>query len=592
MQLRFRAKLFLAACGAAAVGLAVAALLIARAVTSETEHQIEQSLIAQTRLAAEFLATHPPAGPPETLDEEADRYGARSGARVTFVASDGRVLGDSAEPFGALAQLENHATRPEIVRALQTGLGVARRHSATLDTDMLYVAVPVKRPPVAVVRFALPLTVASRQTQLVRRSALAALALAAVAAMVGAWLFSAPLAKRVREITNVAGLYGRGDFSRRVPDYGSDEIGQIARVLDDAIQQLAARLAELSTDRTRVAAILSGMVEGVLVVDGSGRLRLVNEAARKMLGLEVEQTQTGRHYVEAVRQPGIVQQLRSALEGESRPPIEVSLDNLTAPAGPRIFRAQAAPVSAGGGGGAVLVLHDITDLRRVDRVRRDFVANVSHELRTPLTAVRGYVEALMDDGTTPGERKKFLEVIERHTGRMERLVRDLLRLARLDAHQETADLHSVDVGALLRSVVADLAESIERKTITIGVDVDPAAASIQADVTKLQDALRNLVENAVNYSQPGGRIELSARLNGEAVELNVADRGPGVPESDLARVFERFYRVDQSRTRDPGGTGLGLSIVRQLVELHGGRVRAENRAEGGAVFTISLPRRI
>ena len=237
----------------------------------------------------------------------------------------------------------------------------------------------------------------------------------------------------------------------------------------------------------------------------------------------------------------------------------------------------------------MLVLHDISDLRRVDRMRRDFVANVSHELRTPLTAVRGYVEALMDEPVSPAERRKFLEVIDRHTARMERLVRDLLRLARLDAHQETADLHVLDVASLFRSVLADLAEPIERRHVTTAVNVEPAAVSIQADVTKLQDAVRNLVENAVNYSADGGQIELGAKTNGEMIDLTVADRGPGVPESDLGRVFERFYRVDQSRTRDPGGTGLGLSIVRQLVELHGGRVRAANRPDGGAIFTISIP---
>jgi two-component system, OmpR family, phosphate regulon sensor histidine kinase PhoR len=354
-----------------------------------------------------------------------------------------------------------------------------------------------------------------------------------------------------------------------------------------AATQTAARVNELEGDRARMAAILSGMVEGVLVVDGDGRLRLVNQAARQMLNLEDHLL--GRHYVEAVRQPGVVQQLGGALKGEQRPPIEVPIDRANGgAAGPRIFRAQATPASAGGGG-AVLVLHDISDLRRVDRVRRDFVANVSHELRTPLTAVRGYVEALMEDSTNPQQRRKFLEVIDRHTGRMERLVRDLLRLARLDAQQETAELHSVDVAALFRSVSTDLSELIEKQKINIDVHVQPAAAVIEADPTKMHDALRNLIENAVNYSAEGGRVELCAKVETGRVLLTVGDDGPGVPEADLGRVFERFYRVDKSRTRDPGGTGLGLSIVRHLIELHGGRVHAENRREGGAVFTIALP---
>ena len=351
----------------------------------------------------------------------------------------------------------------------------------------------------------------------------------------------------------------------------------------------AARIAELETERAHMSAILSGMVEGVLVVDHAGRLHLVNNAAREMLNLETELL--GRHYVEAVRQPGIVQQMGAALKGERRPAIEVPLDFGPASAGgPKIFRAQARPV-VGDGGGAVLVLHDISDLRRVDRVRRDFVANVSHELRTPLTAVRGYVEALMDEPLERDRQQQFLEVIDRHTGRMERLVSDLLRLARLDAHQETADTDAVEVELLFRSAASDLADRIERQRIQLVTAIEPDAAVIDADSNKMHDALRNLIENAVNYSSEGGRIELAARTDAGRVLLTVADQGPGIPDPDLGRVFERFYRADKSRSRDPGGTGLGLSIVRHLVELHGGRVSAANRKEGGAIFTISLPLR-
>ena len=375
---------------------------------------------------------------------------------------------------------------------------------------------------------------------------------AAVAALLCAWLLGSAVTARVSAVETAAA---------------------------QSIQKLGQQADELTTDRARTEAILSGMVEGVLVVDASGRLRLVNHAARRMLNLE--DTALNRLYVESVRHPAVVQQLGIGLKGERAEPIEVPIGN-------RIFSAQATPASDKGGG-AVLVLHDITELRHADRVRRDFVANVSHELRTPLTAVRGYVEALMEEPASAGQRR-FLEVIERHTGRMERLVRDLLRLARLDAQQETAELSRCDVESLFRSVVVDLSGQIERQKVRSLIDVKPDASFMQVDPIKLHDALRNLVENAVNYSPEGGRIVLAARAQGGHVALTVSDEGPGLPESDLDRVFERFYRVDKSRTRDPGGTGLGLSIVKHLVELHGGRVRAENSPGGGAVFTILLPR--
>jgi signal transduction histidine kinase len=245
-------------------------------------------------------------------------------------------------------------------------------------------------------------------------------------------------------------------------------------------------------------------------------------------------------------------------------------------------------VSRGGGGGAVLVLHDITDLRRADQIRRDFVANVSHELRTPLTAIRGYVEALLDDRSNAEDTNRFLEIIARHSARMERLVTDLLRLARLDARQEALELSSCDLQQLFNNVVLDVAPTVEAKRQHVTSTVEPDACRITADSGKLHDVLRNLVENAVNYSPEHATIHLEAARRNGIVSITVSDSGPGIPPDDLSRVFERFYRVDKSRSR-PGGTGLGLAIVKHLVELHGGQAAAENRPEGGARFVITLP---
>ena len=456
MNSGFRSKIFLAACGSAAVGLGVAAWLTSGSIGRQTEDQIQRGLVVQARLAADLLSRQPPAPSTAALDEEANRLGARVGARVTFVGADGSVVGDSAEELPALATLENHATRPEIAEAVRTGTGVARRHSTTIGRDMLYVAVPVRHPSIAIVRLALPVTDTTRQVRAIQRSALLAFLVAVAAALAGAWVFSAPLARRVRRLAAAARRYSQGDFTRRASDDGSDELSGVARALDDAMLELARRMSELATDRARTEAILSGMVEGLVLVDASGRLQLVNDAARRMLNLE--HVPAGHPYVEAVRQPGIVAGLAAALKGERPDPIEVPFD-----AGARLFQARATPASEAAGRGAVLVLLDITDLRRTDWIRRDFVANVSHELRTPLTAIRGYVEALVDESGDPGQRRKFLDVIARHTARMERLVSDLLRLARLDARQELLNPGRCEVDALFRGVEADLEPAHRRK---------------------------------------------------------------------------------------------------------------------------------
>jgi len=447
---------------------------------------------------------------------------------------------------------------------------------------MLYAAVTAHHPQVQYVRVALPLTTVSEQMRRVGGQAVLAFALAIPFALALAWLASALLSKRVRAIAAVAQRYRTGDLTRPSYDYGPDELGQVARVLDGSVQELGRRLDELSRDRARLDAILFGMVEGVLLLDAAGRIQLANRAAQSMLRMDT--SSIGRPYVEVIRHPDIAAQLGTALRGQEVDSREIAL---TRDPG-RTFVARAAPVSRGGGGGAVLVLHEITDLRRADQIRRDFVANVSHELRTPLTAIRGYVEALLDDRSDSEDTNKFLEIIARHSERMERLVSDLLRLARLDARQEALDLASCDLQQLFNTVIADVAQTAEAKHQQITTAVDGAGSRVMADPAKLHDVLRNLVENAVHYSPAHAAIRLEATHQNGAVRISVSDSGPGIPPEDLSRVFERFYRVDKSRTR-PGGTGLGLAIVKHLIELHGGQAVAENRPEGGARFVITLP---
>ena len=398
--------------------------------------------------------------------------------------------------------------------------------------------------------------------------------------LASSWL-AAPLERRAADMVAVARRYGVGDLRRAPPDYGDDELGDVARAMDSSVHELGHRVDELSRDRTRMVAILSSMVEGVLVVDEQGRLQHVNDAARRMLRLDHDAI--NHSYVEAIRHPGIVDQISRVLAGEQPMGLELSVTRDVS----RTLVARVAPVIAAGRG-AVLVLHDITDLRRADQMRRDFVANVSHELRTPLTAIKGYAEALMDEPDDADARHRFLEVIHRHSTRMERLVKDLLRLARLDAGQETAEPVQSDTRALISTVVADFEGVARDKHQRLQSHIAADAATLVVDQAKFHDILRNLVENAVNYTPDGGRIDITADRHDGRYRLVVADTGPGIPQDDLSRVFERFYRVDKSRAR-PGGTGLGLAIVRNLVHVVGGEITVANQAGGGAVFTVYLP---
>ncbi len=580
MSTRFRTKVFVASLGAAAVSLLVAAALMSWQARDRQRTIIEQRITSDARLIAGLLA-HSNVDGAGMLDREADRLGRYSEARVTLVAPGGRVVGDSTLDGDALTTVENHGDRPEIVAAQRDGLGTARRYSTTAGTDMLYVAARTEHPGVSFVRLALPLTEINAQLARIWTLALAALAASVPVALALAWMFSAALARRVQAIAAVARRYAEGDLTRPSYEYGTDELGSVARVLDASVQELGKRLAELSRDRARMEAILSGMVEGVLVVDRYSKLQLVNDAAQAML--RVDASAIGRAYVEVIRHPDISSQLATALRGDEVASRELSLARDPG----RTFIARAAPVAVDGGGGAVLVLHDISDLRRADQIRRDFVANVSHELRTPLTAIRGYVEALLDEEPDEEQTRRFLEIIARHSTRMERLVKDLLRLARLDARQEPPDIAPCELQQLFQAVLADLAPSIEVKRQRVSVDVAADASTVDADPAKLQDVIRNLVENAVNYSPEETDILLGAHRRGGTISIEVSDSGPGIPPEDLTRVFERFYRVDKSRAGP--GTGLGLAIVKHLVELHGGEATAQNRAEGGAMFTVILP---
>ena len=581
--MRLRTRLFLAAFGVAVVSLLIAAALGSTSVQRQLLDRIESELVAQARLVAELVAlqeSNPPVG---QLDAQADSLGAQLGARVTLVAPDGRVVADSAEDGAGLLALENHRQRPEIEAADRDGVGLSRRFSTTTRQELLYAAVPVRHPAVGFARLALPLTAVEEQVRSVRQAVAVGLLVALAGAFVLAWVASTTLSRRVRTVAEVAERYAAGGLTPPPTDYGQDEIGSVARALDRSVEELGHRLSELSQSRVLTDAILSSIGEGVLVVDARGHVQIANDAVRRML--QIKGSPVDRHYLELLRHPEISRQVGRVLQDGGSAQFEVTIN--ADPPVVILVGVTALTADEASPPGAAVVLHDVTTYRRAEKVREDFVANVSHELRTPLTAIRSAVEAVLDERSF-GEGRRFLEIIERHTGRMERLVTDLLRLVRLDAGQEALTLAPCSLASLFHDVQVELSPGLEANGQSINV-VGAGREPVLVDAMKLHNMLKNLVENASHYAPVDTTIDISAVRSDDQLVLTVADRGPGIPDADLTRVFERFYRVEPSRVRNPGGTGLGLAIVKHLVGLQRGTVVAANRPGGGAVFTVTLP---
>ncbi len=581
--MQLRTKTFIATFGVAAISLLLAASLISWSLKARVDERIERNLLGNAKLVAQLLSQGVEEMDPVELDDEVDALGTLLGARITLIGPNGRVVGDSDE--NVLEEIAYPEIRSEIEATRRDGYAITTRPSTVVDTEILYAVVPVRHRLISYVRLALPRAEFDQDTKTVRRLTLVALLIAVMSALGLAWVTSLWLKRRVQTATKSVERYALGDWSRPIRDYGRDEIGNLVRVFDGTIQELGRRMDQSSREKILMSALLSGMAEGLLVINPIGRLEIANEAACRIL--KFNETDVGRPYVELFRDPVVTAQITSALAGLTPDSVEVVLNHDQR----RAFVALTSPVGVSGGNSAVLILREITELRRAETIRQDFMANVSHELRTPLTVIRGAVEALADIIPTGApDQQRFFEIIARHTERMTRLVNDLLRLARLDARQEILDTKLCSTDAVLVGVWADLVTAIESKRLSFEKEIEARASMIVVDPTKLHDVLRNLLENAVNYAPEGSVIRFESFLEDKNIVMRISDSGPGIPETDLPRVFERFYRVDRARTRDLGGTGLGLAIVKHLVGLHGGAVRAANRPEGGAIFTISLPK--
>lgn len=573
----FRWKLFLS--------YLVLALLMTGTVLLYVNWSLEQRLVDESRAnllqqarLARLLLENTHGQPPQRM---AEQLGRAITARVTLIAPDGRVLADSDVRGDQVAGLENHREREEVRQALQQGSGSALRHSATLRTTMLYVALSGPGPQSTILRLALPLDYLDRATDSLHRVLGGAFLLVLVLASAFSVLLSRMSTSPLRLMADAAARIGLGERGVRIPVTDRDEVGNLARVLNEMADRIEGQVQTLAGEERRLDTILRGMGEGVMVLDSQGVITLVNPAFRRQFNLngEVE----GRPLAEVCRHPDLLE----ALEEHQRSGAEVVREvHLQLPE--LVLSTHWVPL--GDQQGAVAVFHDISDLKRVEAIRRDFVANASHELRTPVAVIKGYAETLLDGGLQDAERsRQFVQIIASHAERLTNLINDILTLSKLESKETTLICHPLDVCGLLRKAGLLMGEHTRQQGITLSIDCPEAGLpKVSADHGRLEQVLLNLLDNAIKYTPPGGTVTLAAEQRGQQVALVVSDTGVGIPAKDLPRIFERFYRVDEGRSREQGGTGLGLAIVKHIVQLHGGEIQVTSEPGRGSRFTVLL----
>ena len=505
-------------------------------------------------------------------DALADSTGTALQRRVTLIDPSGVVRGDSHFNGEELQHLENHSTRPEIIAAREQGIGVGHRRSVSAGDDELYVAI---RHPLGFVRVSISTATLRDIVSGARRDVLVAGLIAVVGTLLLAYLFSRSVTRPVVELRDVARAIAAGDLDRRPSLSAPGEVGDLAVALHRMSEQLATRLHALEADDALMSALVESINEGVVAVSGRGSVVRMNESARTFLGVANAVPFPADRLPQ---EPAVRAALRDAMSGTATEPREMAFAG-------RTLALTARPLPDGG---AVLALLDLTTRRRLETIRRDFVANVSHELKTPLTVISGFAETLLDSDISTEQRRQFVGTIQSNVVRMQRIVDDLLDLARYESGGWAPNPVSVDVSAAATDALALVQAEASRKGLDLRTDIADGAARATADPTALRQILQNLVENAVRYT-PNGSVTVFANRKDSGTVVGVRDTGIGIPREHLPRIFERFYRVDAGRSREVGGTGLGLAIVKHLAEAHGGSVRATSTLGSGTEIAVFFP---
>jgi len=583
----FAWKLFVAQVSVIALTGAVLAIYGARRIENDELEASRNLLEGHAYLLAEIARPTLLGKPVPKLQPIIEELGRATGNRLTVVAVGGTVLADSDESPN---QMDNHGSRPEVLEAKQRGVGAATRFSQTVQRMLMYVAVPIRddKGIIGFARASHSLSKIEGRIAELRTTVFLVAAIAVALASVLALVFARRLTGRLQGMTEVARAMAGGDYARRVRTTSGDEIGMLARAFNTMAEQLGSRIEAMTNEQTKLASILRGMSEGVVAIDADERVLHINAVAAEYLQPPTKDP-IGRPIWEITRQPRISEAASEAMAKAT----DVRRDaTVTTSRGDRHLMIRSSPLRDSDGrlAGAVLVLNDVTELRQLERMRSEFVANVSHELKTPLTAIRGFIETLINDRDLPDDKRRhFNERIRKQTARLSALVTDLLTLSRVESQAPLSHEDVIDLRTPVRNSVNELRPLAEQKGLSLELDVPDSAVSLRGNAESLRQLVDNLVDNAIKYTPAPGKVRVSLGcIRGSAI-LEVSDTGPGIAPAELDRVFERFYRVDKGRSRDLGGTGLGLSIVKHVAISHGGKASVDSVLGEGSRFRVEFP---
>ncbi|MCF7916880.1 MAG: cell wall metabolism sensor histidine kinase WalK [Candidatus Omnitrophica bacterium] len=588
MRIKIHYKLTLVFIAIITVVLTISFLYLNYKLKDHILTRTKNNLKKQTELAKVITKKEFPLGEdPYSIDQLADKIGQSLGLRTTIINRAGVVLGDSELDGKELKEVENHLKRPEVQQALLKGEGLSKRFSKTIGKDLIYYALPLnKEKIIAIVRLSIPLSeielVSSKLKGFLFLSFLIAFLLASGVSFLAALFITGP----VKEMAWVAKGVAKGNLERRVSIKSSDEIGDLAKAFNLMLDQINLKIDEVTASRSRLKAVLLSMFDGVMVTDREGVIILVNDTLKKELN--INQNPEGKRSLEVVRNIEIQEVIEKVLDKKSG---IISKEITIAEPKLKTFSLHATAVlKEDQSDGAVLIFHDITELRRLENIKKDFIANVSHELRTPVTNIQGYTETLLAGAwQNKKDLKEFLNIIHSDTEKLAHLIKDILDLSKIESTDRPLKLEPINLNNLITETIKNIKKKADKKEIKLKLNLGKNVSKVIADKIQIEQALLNIIDNAIKYTPGQGEVKVSTTKLKDELRVDISDNGVGIPEKDLERIFERFYRVDKARSRKLGGTGLGLSIAKNIILNHKGILWCKSIEGAGSTFSFTLP---